>query len=283
MRADGLYLASFNSFDATVSHPIETFQFVDGTVLTFDQLFTRGVKVFGTSDVPFGGVENLSGTFADDEIFGFGGRDSLFGGAGNDTLIGGSGDDVLEGGLGGDTYVFRLGDGVDHITDGSEFIPPSDENPEGELVDNNRILFGAGITLGDLTFVEGQDGITIQKILVGTEGDAIFLPNFPEADTEIRAMTFSDGLTVDIYDLVEAGLITEDQIIQGGQDDSTLIGGASNDTIVAGAGNTSLVGGSGNDTLQGGAGGNRFYGGPGNDLLVAGSGGNTFIFSIGSG
>lgn len=95
---DALYRANFNSFDATAPRPIESFQFADGTVLTFDQLFTWGVRVLGTSWVPFGGVEHLSGTFADDEIFGFGRRDELLGLDGNDTLIGGPGDDVLNGG-----------------------------------------------------------------------------------------------------------------------------------------------------------------------------------------
>lgn len=41
----------------------------------------------------------------------------------------------------------------------------------------------------------------------------------------LRTVTFSDGLTVDLYHRVEAGLIAEDQVIQDGPDDGTLMAG----------------------------------------------------------
>ncbi|HJU06723.1 MAG TPA: calcium-binding protein, partial [Nitrospiraceae bacterium] len=276
---DALHLVGFNPDNATAPQPIETFRFADGTELSFADLMTRGVEVIGTNIVPYGGIEHLAGTFANDRIHGLGGRDALYGEAGEDILIGGTGDDVLSGGPGEDTYVFRLGDGHDRIEDEGEYIPPSGEDPsdEGRFIEN-RVLFGAGITLSDLTLIEGEDGSTIQKILVGSNGDAIDLPNFVDASPGLRTVTFADGLTVDLYNLFEAGLITEDQIIQAGPDDRVVIGGAGNDTMTAGAAaSVSLIGGSGNDTLTGGAGVGRFYGGAGNDLLIGGEGGNVFL------
>ena len=146
---------------------------------------------------------------------------------------------------------------------------------------HNTILFNPGISLSDLRFIDV--GEVINKILVGSNGDAIELPNRIDKAPQLRIVTFSDGLKVDIYHLLEAGLITEDQVIYGGPTETNLIGGSGNDTLAAGSGNTSMIGGSGNDTLRGGTGHGTFYGGLGNDLMVGGSGGNTFLMSIGSG
>src|SRR5205814_3612558 len=112
----------------------------------------------------------MFGTVANDRMNGFGGSESLSAGAGNDQLEGGAGNDFLKGGDGEDTYIFRLGDGFDRIEDDAEFI---DDGQGGHLA-NNRILFGPGIILSDLSFVEVN--LTIQKILVGSNGDGIELP-----------------------------------------------------------------------------------------------------------
>ena len=253
---------------------IDEFQFFDGATLTFQDLLDRGVDVVGSSGTPFGGVEFLSGTFANDRMLGLGGDDELFGGGGNDTLTGGAGDDYLQGGEGADTYVFRLGDGFDEIDDAVEFIG-------GQSVDN-RILFGAGITLADLSFVEINQ--TIRKILVGSNGDGLLLPNFVDFLPGLSTISFADGLTLDIYQLRDAGLITQDQFIQGDPGGGVLIGGSGNDVIQAEGGDAALIGGAGNDTLRGGpAVLARFVGGPGNDVFFASSGTNTFIMSLGSG
>lgn len=258
--------------DAVAS--IDAFQFADGTTLTLQDLLARGVDVVGTNRVPFGGIEYLSGTSVDDRILGLGGQDNIYGGAGKDTLTGGTGDDVLRGGAGVDTYVFRLGDGFDQIQDEVEFIG-------GQLVDN-RILFGPGITLADLTFVEINQ--TIRKILVGSNGEGLLLPNFVDALPGLSTISFSDGVTLDIYQLRDAGLIMHDQFIQGDPSGGVLIGGSGNDVIQAQGGTATLIGGAGNDTLRGGSAAlARFVGGPGNDVFFASSGTNTFIMSLGSG
>lgn len=50
-------------------------------------------------------------------IEGGAGDDQIRGSSGNDVLVGGKGNDQLYGGPGNDTYIFALGDGVDHILD----------------------------------------------------------------------------------------------------------------------------------------------------------------------
>ena len=279
--SEGLVLMGFNGFEPTASQPIDGFHFADGTTLSLNALLNRGIDVRGTSSTPFGGVEFLSGTFGDDRISGLDGADDLSGGAGNDTLIGGRGNDVLHGGAGQDTYVFHPGDGADEIEDDAEVIP-GQTDPQGRpLFLDNRLQFGEGITLADLTFVQ-LSGL-IRKILIGDSGDAVTLPNLAERSHGLNTLVFWDGLTVNAEEAFSAGLITEDQIINAGPDDEILIGGAGNDRIVGAAPAVSMIGGSGSDTLSGGAGVNRFYGGPGSDLLIGGSGSNVFIFSIGNG
>lgn len=69
--------------------------------------------------------------------------ESIVGTNGNDTIYGNKGNDIINGGSGEDIYVWNLGDDLDTITDYSE---------------NNRIRFGAGILLSDLSFTQnGRD------------------------------------------------------------------------------------------------------------------------------
>ena len=63
------------------------------------------------------GNDTLEGNAGNDLLYGDGGNDTLRGNAGNDTLVGGTGNDRLEGGEGDDVYIFNKGDGEDRIFD----------------------------------------------------------------------------------------------------------------------------------------------------------------------
>lgn len=89
-----------------------------------------GDLIIGTSGndaiVGANGADTLNGGRGNDSLFGASGPDLLLGGLGNDPLNGGDGPDVLDGGLGNDTltggsgpdtFVIRVGDGSDTITD----------------------------------------------------------------------------------------------------------------------------------------------------------------------
>jgi Ca2+-binding RTX toxin-like protein len=267
---DGLHFLRVPSEDPTGPHAVDTFHFADGTQLTFVQLFDREVLVQGTGRSD----GELFGTFADDRMLGLSGSEALSSGDGNDTLIGGTGNDVLQGGGGSDTYVFNPGDGLDEILD--------DPGEQGSF-DVNRLRFGTGITASDLILFNAGDGFTVNRVVIGTAGDEILLPNFIDFSPALRAAEFADGVTLDLYHLHAANRRIDNQTIIGGDGAVVLIGGIGNDTILAGNGTTTLLGGAGHDTLTGGAGANLLMGGRGNDLLRGGDGHDTYLFNLADG
>jgi len=78
-----------------------------GAVITTTGLTLTGNELDNTL---FGGSDN-------DVLNGGAGNDAFAAGAGNDVIDGGTGNDAMSGGVGDDTFVFRLGDGFDHVMD----------------------------------------------------------------------------------------------------------------------------------------------------------------------
>jgi Ca2+-binding RTX toxin-like protein len=264
---DGLHFLGVSADDPNAPHAIDRFQFADGTQLTFAQLFEREVLVQGTGRSD----GEMFGTFGNDFMLGLSGSETLASQDGNDMLIGGPGNDVLDGGRGSDTYVFNLGGGFDEIRD--DFSP----------FDINRLQFGPGITASDLALFDAGDGFTVNRIVIGTSGDEILLPNFIDATPALTIAEFADGVTLDLYSLNAANHRTDNQTIIGGAGETVLIGGRGNDTITSGNGTTTLLGGAGHDTVIGGAGGDLLMGGRGNDTLRGGTGNDTYLFNLGDG
>ncbi len=99
------------------------------------------------------------------------GNDTIFAGAGDDAATGNAGNDQLVGGLGDDTYFFNLGDGLDTINDTAT---------TGE---GNRIVFGAGITAGDLTYTQSANTLTIAY---NGLADAVQLVGFNQNTYSVR-------------------------------------------------------------------------------------------------
>ena len=64
----------------------------------------------------------ILGESGTDTLKGEGGWDVLYGGQGNDILVGGPGDDVLDGGPGVDKYIWKPGDGNDHIIEQADLL-----------------------------------------------------------------------------------------------------------------------------------------------------------------
>ncbi len=279
---DGLFFHAVDADQADGPHAVDTFEFADGTTLTFAQLFDQGVVVQGT-DRSDG---ERFGTFADDLMLGLGGSDTLASGDGNDILIGGTGNDRLSGGAGSDLYVFNLGDGYDEIEEDVDRVGEGEgEGEEGTEV--NRVRFGIGITASDLTLVDTEneepspDGFVVSRIDIGTSGDSLVLPNEIDFVPALKIAEFADGVTLDLYDLYAANLRTDDQIITGTDEQAVLIGGFGHDTLSAGSDTTTLLGGGGHDTLIGSAEANLFMGGRGNDLVQGGDGSDTYLFNLG--
>ena len=70
-------------------------------------------------------------------------------------------------------------------------------------------------------------------------------------------------------------------VLEGGAGDDLLKGGRQNDTLDGGAGDDILAGGQGKDTLVGGEGDDILSGGRGDDTLTGGAGADTFAQSFG--
>ncbi|MDD7911963.1 DUF4214 domain-containing protein, partial [Pseudovibrio exalbescens] len=130
----------------------KSFQFAQST-----SEVTENLALQGTAQADW-----MTGSASDDALWGLNGNDLISGaqgddvlkaGAGDDTLIGGEGDDRLEGGAGNDTYIYRLGDGHDHVVDTS-----------GSL---DKLVFEEGITLADVAAEQSGDDL-ILRIAVGT-------------------------------------------------------------------------------------------------------------------
>ena len=213
-------------------------------------------------------------------LYGEAGLDTLFGSMGNDFLSGGVGDDRTFGGAGDDTYIFNLGDGTDTV---------SDISTAGE---ENRIRFGVGITVQDLTFTQ-EAGIAL-RINVETSGDAIRLIGFDATNTSGSVVTkfieFADGTRVDLVDLLNnAGGVSQiigtqfGDYLLGTPQAQEIQGLGGNDDLYGLEGDDVLLGGTGNDNLDGGLGNDVLNGGTGNDLLQDSSGSDTYVWGASSG
>ncbi|MBK9308279.1 MAG: DUF2974 domain-containing protein [Nitrospira sp.] len=299
--SDAVEILNYGTANLDGSHPIDTFEFSDGTVLTYAQLVVNGLGISGGFGADtlwgtaggeriFGGAGNdmILGLDGADRLLGEDGADRLDGGSGHDVLSGGRGDDLLIGGAGLDTYTFPAGGGIDQIQDTA-----------GE---GNRLIFGTGISSANLTLgfrqttVSGGDGEeeaggdpgTVVNYLVlrtGGPGDAVeiqwFDPGNQLASLAVDQFVFADGtiltsshLLADGLELVgTAGFDTLDgqaiyRRIRGLAGDDLLIGGVIDNVIDGGDGRDVLLGNEGVDQLSGGTGDDVLRGGDGNDVLV---------------
>jgi hypothetical protein len=147
------------------------------------------------------GVNTLTGTGADNYIFGGGDNDTLNGDAGNDTLIGGAGNDAVNGGSGSDTAFFS-GAHTAYNTSGVSFaagtVSGTISGPDG-----SDTLSGVEV----LQFADGFHvlaGMSIQAAInAAHDGDTIF----------IAAGTFKEQLTIDGKHVTLSGARQDQTII----------------------------------------------------------------------
>ncbi|WP_349963373.1 calcium-binding protein [Rhizobium sp. ZPR3] len=177
-------------------------------------------------------------------IAGSDGNDTITGTAGSDSQIrAGLGNDALNGLAGSDTYVYRLGDGNDVIT----------EVTSGTDVDT---LAFADLNLADIRFERPSGNTSDVVIRVLQNGETITLKNQFNQAGGIERITFADGTVL------------------GGNDWSL-------DTYLQGK--VVIYGTSGNDILAGTNGNDVFIGGLGDDRFNSGAGSDTYIYASGDG
>ncbi len=178
-------------------------------------------------------------------VSGVTGRVLVFGQDNNDTitvstattrrtfLSGGNGDDKLTGGA-----------GIDYLSGGAG----------NNILDGGTGTADTVVETGDfsMTLTQGTTAVNGSLSTTGAIHDVLVLNHIEQAILTGGA----SGNTLD------ASLFTGN---------TTLIGGAGNDTLKGGTKNNILVGNAGNDTLRGGAGKNVMIGGLGTDTLVGGA------------
>ena len=159
----------------------------------------------------------------------------------DDALNGLAGNDILEGLDGSDSYAFGIGSGHDVIREAVTIV---------NLGDDDRLVFGAGILPGDVTFTRDVNDLIVTLASGDTmriEGQFNFASWF--AWNDIEHFDFANGTS-----------LTDIQVA------AAMLGGTS--------GSDHLVGTFRTDVLDGGA---------GNDLLEGGDEADIYVFGLGYG
>jgi len=252
-NGDQIHIVDFDPNDAYANNQIQSFQFADGTTMTYSQLIDLGFDLKGGA-----GDDVITGTNATDRIDGLDGNDTLSAGAGNDTLNGGAGND---------TYLFGYGDGLDRVYDYEQ------------SANLDKVLFDASVLPADVAVV--RNGVDLELHLANSN-DILILSNwYSGAASQIEQVQFADGTVWDAaYLQAQAPVLP----IVGTEGDDVLFSLGGVDTNLQGlGGNDTLVGSSVSDTLDGGAGNDLLQGGGGADVLYGGAGNDTYRFDLGDG
>lgn len=222
--SDVVQIAGFGVNTPTGAHPIDSFEFSDGTILTYSQLVARGFRQYGTAGseslVGSGFIDHIEAGAGNDVVSGLAGADTLLGEDGNDLLRGDAGDDTLDGGAGND-QLFG-GDGADLLYGGvGDDLLNADTGADQ--------LFGG---IGNDTYVVSEAGHTI--IESASEGVDTVQVRIPGSFTYVLPGSVENvELVGDVYfpsdrvDLVGNQLdnrLTGSDLLNGGQGNDTLIG-----------------------------------------------------------
>ena len=185
----------FDNYIGYTNRDIERFVFADGTVIT-------KAEVMASLTVGTSGNDVIEGFFT------------------NDTLIGGTGDDTLYGRDGSDRYLFNLGDGHDTISESVEFV---------NLVDNDRIVFGAGIAPSDIVLSRSDNALTLA--INGTNDSVTITAQYAFANgftwNDVEYVEFANGTVWSKRDMAN-------MLMGGTPGNDTIVGTFQNDNIVNG-------------------------------------------------
>ncbi len=244
-------------------------------------------------------------------ITGSAGNDTLNGGAGNDTLIGGKGNDTLNAGAGADTLIgidpndANLGRGeIDILAGGTGNDLFILGDASGVFYnDGNSSLAGLGdyaritdFAPGDKIQLKGKlSDYSITEIINNgaVAGYGIYLNDGQGNGTNTMGWDSNDELIA----VISSGRSTPQLSLSNLSQftyitDLTITGTPDNDTLNGGAGNDSLIGNKGSDTLNGGAGADTLIGIDPNDAnlglleidtLTGGTGNDLFVLGDASG
>ena len=267
-------------------------------------------------------IEHLSGTIFNDVLIGNSGDNWIWGGSdgsgttGNDIIAAGAGNDLVEvgtgnhsldGGIGNDTLSL-WGNDTDITIDGVTFsllLQGAAQDTEQGMMNATGFENLSGSKYDDLLTGDGNDNVLAgdqgnDQLVGGGGNDTLYGDGRIIVDTHNTGgsgpiTTYSDVV------LIDALLVSGDDVLEGGDGDDTLDGGSGSDTAsyvtAAGAVQVNLIAGSatgaaGNDTLvnienfagsafddfaRGNAQDNVLAGGDGHDFMRGHAGNDTMI------
>ncbi|WP_457278532.1 calcium-binding protein, partial [Polaromonas sp. P5_D5] len=236
LRFDGTVLAG----DVTTSRDQQNLYLsIQGTTdrITLANWFLEDARKVERVQFADGTVWDQQALAATSAYVGTEGLDVITGGAGSNTFNSAGGDDYIFDTAGGnDVYLYKRGDGSDHLYD-----------LDATAGNIDTVRFDASVLAGDVTVTRDQDNLYL-NISGGT--DRIQLRNWFNGDQfKIEQVQFADGTVWDSQTLAAS---------------ATVI--ALN--VVGTAGDDYLSGDLGNDTLQGLQGDDVLYGREGNDVYL---------------
>ena len=222
--SDVVRIAGFGVNTPAGTHPIDSFEFADGTVLTYSQLVAWGFHQYGTAGseslVGSGFIDHIEAGAGNDVVSGLAGADTLLGEDGNDLLRGDAGDDTLDGGAGNDQLLG--GDGADLLYGGvGDDLLNADTGADqlfGGIGNDTYVVSAAGQTIVE----SASEGIDTVQVRIPWSFTFV-LPTGVENVELVRDVYFPS----DHVDLVGNQLdnrITGSDLLNGGQGNDTLIG-----------------------------------------------------------
>lgn len=256
-NGDGIKIQNYFSDD---EWKIEKLIFADGTEITD---FTPYFNFIETSE-----SYTLTENSSSNDVYASGNGDiSLTGNSQNNWLVGNSGNNVFEGkggddsirdyAGGDDTYIYNLGDGWDNISD---------------VGGNDKIQFGAGITLDSLGFM--KDDYNNMHIRL-SDGCEIFINGqYDNEENQIEQLVFADNTVVSNLNSLtnQIGSEFHNIVLPEGYKEAHLWNNA----------NLNAVGNDLDNFIRGNSGNNILEGKGGNDTYWEEEGGDdTYIYNVG--
>jgi len=179
VTATGETISVDDQFASTFSsnYGLDQITFADGTTLNMAAIIAT--TTFSFTGTP--GNDTLNGSVYNDVIVGGAGNDAINGNAGDDIITGGLGDDTLKGGSGHEVFIFKPGDGHDHIADfGTGSFSDDVINLEGSEYHNLSDLLVDAHQAGLDTIIEfdADNSITLTGVSLNALHESNFIFDF---------------------------------------------------------------------------------------------------------
>jgi Ca2+-binding RTX toxin-like protein len=237
------------------------------------------IKAFNANDsnafdsVTFSNIErfNITGTPANDYIYGAANNDILNGDSGDDIIDGGGGNDTVDGGAGNDRLVVDYSAGNSAINFNGSSSGTIGSTGVGQVNYSNIEQFTITATSLDDTIklVRGKDSVdggTANDLLIVDYSSNPYTGTYLGQPGGISYSSLSGDRssgTLKAFNANDSNAF--DSVTFSNIDRFNITGTAANDTIYGAANNDTLNGNAGNDTLDGGGGADILIGGSGND------------------